>query len=116
MTKIKISNYEKYTLMQLEGNFNSEDDSEKIRETFREVSKNENPLVLVDLKGVDYLNSASLGSFLSGNAIVKKSGGKMVLFNSNDYLDNIFNITKLNLTLPICHTLEEAKAVLDSEN
>lgn len=114
MTKINVSDYEKYVLMQLEGNFSSEDDSEKVRSAFKDISKKENCLVLVDLQGVDYLNSASLGSFLSGDAIIKKSGGRIVIYNGNSYLDNIFNITKLNITLSICKTLDEAKVMLDS--
>ncbi len=108
-SEIEIVKHDDYTVINLKGSFSGGDDeTENLRETFRKVSKEGETKVLVNLENVKFLASASLGALLSGNAIVRKKGGKIVLYNSNDYLDNIFSITKLSLALDIVKNKEEA--------
>lgn len=115
MPRITIDEKENYAIMNLDGNFNSEDDSEKLRESFKGVAKKNINRVLVNLKNVLYLNSACLGSLLSGNSIIKKINGKVVLYDTNDYLNNIFSITKIDMTIPIEKDFESALSRLDQE-
>ncbi|ROL61237.1 anti-sigma factor antagonist [Bacteroidetes/Chlorobi group bacterium ChocPot_Mid] len=105
---INIEDFKEYALMRLDGDFNSAEDNENLLNSFRELSKKGYTAILVDLTSVIYLNSGSIGVLLSGNAILKKKDCKMILFGASDYLENIFNVTKLNLALDICRTYEEA--------
>ncbi|MFC2131470.1 STAS domain-containing protein [Bacteroidota bacterium] len=99
---------ENYSILHIEGDFNGTEENNALLSSFHEISGKGVMKALLDLSKVVYLNSASIGVLLSGNAILKKKGGKIVLFGASDYLDNIFNVTKLNLAFDICKTEEEA--------
>ena len=105
---VKIENQETITILHLSGDFNGVEENDSLLASFKELSAQKRTKVLVNLAEVIYLNSASIGILLSGNAIIKKIGGKIVLYNSSDYLENTFSITKLNLALTICKDYDEA--------
>jgi anti-anti-sigma factor len=105
---VTIENLEKYSILHLEGDFNGVEENDLLLTSFRELSTQKRDVVLVNLKNVQYLNSASIGVLLSGNALIKKIGGKIILYNASDYLENTFSVTKLNLALTICKDFESA--------
>jgi anti-anti-sigma factor len=105
---INIEVLKDYVIMQLEGDFNSSDENDYLLNSFRDLAKKGYKAILVNLTKVIYLNSGSIGVLLSGNAMLKKKDSKIVLFGASDYLDNIFNVTRLNLAIDICRTMEEA--------
>lgn len=105
---VKIEYSDTITIMHLSGDFNSVDENDALLAAFEKIASEKRTKLLIDLKDVVYLNSASLGVLLSGNAIIKKIGGKIALYNSSAYLENTFNITKLNLALTICKEYSEA--------
>ncbi|MFH1049502.1 MAG: STAS domain-containing protein [bacterium] len=105
---ITIEEMKDSVLLHLEGDYNSSDENEALLNSFREMAKKGHKAVLVDLTNVVYLNSGSIGVLLSGNAMLKKKDSKIVIYGASDYLENIFNVTKLNLALDICRTKEEA--------
>lgn len=105
---INIEDMKSYAVMNLEGDFNSSTENDSLLNSFRDLAKKGYKATLVDLSKVVYLNSGSIGVLLSGNAMLKKKDSKIVLFGASDYLENIFNVTRLNLALDICRTKEEA--------
>jgi anti-sigma B factor antagonist len=112
MTKIEVYNYNNYKVIELAGDFVGVEEVDELREKFKEVGSEDNLNLIVDLKKVNYLNSTSLGAFLSANALLEKGNGKMLLCNASDYIANIFSITKLTLIFPIYSSLDEAIASL----
>jgi anti-anti-sigma factor len=105
---------EKYILLKLEGSFNSYEHDEEIRETFREISKEEPVNVIVDFKEVFYFNSTAIRGLLSGNAFIKRAEGRIIFCNLSDYIANIFKITNLHLTFKILDSLEDAEFELEN--
>jgi len=105
---ITVEDMKDYAILHLEGDFNSSEENESLLNSFRDMSKKGFKAVMVDLTNVIYLNSGSIGVLLSGNAMLKKKDSKIVLYGASDYLENIFNVTRLNLALDICRTKEEA--------
>jgi anti-anti-sigma factor len=114
MPQIQIDDQNDKVIMRLVGDFNDEDENDRLLETFKKLGKQDKKKVIVDLTQVYYLNSRALGVLLSGNAVLNKINGKLVVFGANDYLENIFSITKLNLTLDICKTYEEAEKEIET--
>ena len=112
MTKINVLSYNTYKVMELTGDFVGVEEVDELREKFKELGVEENLNLIIDLKNVNYLNSTSLGAFLSANALIEKGNGKVVICNASDYINNIFSITKLTLIFPIFNSLEEAVASL----
>ncbi len=105
---ITIEEMTNYAILHLEGDFNSSDENDSLLNSFRDMAKKAYKAVLVNLTKVVYLNSGSIGVLLSGNAMLKKKDSKIVIYGASDYLENIFNVTRLNLALDICRTREEA--------
>jgi len=109
---IKIEYFDSYAVVTMIGDFHSIEDAEQIRETFKEIQKKGLKNILVDLKEVFFLNSPVMGSFLSGSALVSKLDGKFVVFNANDYVENLYSVMKLNLVFSICKTLDKALEII----
>jgi stage II sporulation protein AA (anti-sigma F factor antagonist) len=115
-TELLVEEFEKYVILHLIGKFDSYDHKEDIRMIFKQLANDKKNRVLVDFKEVTFFNSTAIGGLLSGRALISKVNGNIVLYNQDQYVDNIFRISRLNLTFPICNTLEEAeKAVFESE-
>lgn len=110
--KIEIEELKDFVILHLKGDFNGPEEMDALYDAFKNISKKENVKVLVDLKEVVFLNSGSIGTLLSGNSMIKKTGGKVVLYNTSDYLENLFNITKLNLAFDIHKDKDDAEKVL----
>jgi len=109
---MRLEEKDDYVIIYLMGSSNAvskqSEEVENIRNTFKDMTKKGINKVIIDLKGVEYLSSNIIGSFLSGNAIMKKNDGKVVLCSPSDYIMGIFNIVKLEKVFPILPTLEEA--------
>ena len=114
--QMRLEEYDDFTIMYMAGSSNAVNkQSEEVinlRNTFKDIPKKGKNKVIIDLKAVEYLSSNTIGAFLSGNAIMKKEGGKIILCNPSDYIMNIFNIVKLEQVFTICKTLDEAKIAI----
>lgn len=111
--EVNIEDKNDYVIMHLSGSSKavSKQDEEvlNLRETFKNLQKQGKSRVIVSFADVEYIASDTIGALLSGNSIVSKAGGKMLLCNASDYVDKIFEIVKLSDVLPIMDTLAEAE-------
>lgn len=69
------------------------------------------PATIVDLSGLEYLDSSGLGLLLSLSKEYGAQGGKLVLV-TNDTVDNILSLTRLNGIFTTAKTREEAEAMI----
>lgn len=114
MNPLQISVEEKdgITLINLSGtaqalNKQSEEVAE-IRRVFKEIGEKEGVKAALNLTRVDYLASNTIGALLSGNSIIKKAGGKLVMYGASEYLKGIFDIVQLEQVLPLYDNYERA--------
>lgn len=113
MANIKIENKDNYSIMVLNGSYRGYDDSDDLRDAFSKSSKDGIKNLVVDFSNVDYIDSKIVGAILSGNSIYNKINGKFIICNAQDYVDNIFNITKIGISVTICRTDKEAIEILN---
>lgn len=106
---IKIDEFEKHMVVHLEGDFVSSEDINSMRSTFKSLSEKDNNYAIIDLSKTNFLSSASLGVLLSANALFERNNGKVVLCSPNDYIRNLFKITKLDIIFEIFSTRKEAE-------
>lgn len=66
---------------------------------------------IVDLSGLEYLDSSGLGLLLSLSKEYGAQGGRLVLV-TNETVDNILSLTRLNGIFSTASNVEEALAVL----
>jgi anti-sigma B factor antagonist len=67
------------------------------------------PAAIVDLSGVEYLDSSGLGLLLSLSKEYGMEGGQLVLV-TNDTVDNILSLTRLSGIFTTAATAQEAIA------
>jgi len=108
MAIVKVNEFPNYVVVDLEGDFVSNDDINLLRTTFKSLSEKENNFAVVNLEKTNFLSSASLGVLLSSNAMFEKNNGKIVLCCLNDYLRNLFRITKIDIIFDILSTKPDA--------
>lgn len=72
------------------------------------------PATIVDLSGLQYLDSSGLGLLLALSKEYGARGGRLVLVTS-ETVDNILSLTRLNGIFSTTNTMDEALAVLGEE-
>lgn len=66
---------------------------------------------VVDLSGLDYMDSSGLGLLLSLSKEYGAQGGRLALV-TNETVDNILSLTRLNGIFSTASTIEDARAIL----
>ena len=68
----------------------------------------ENKNVVLNMKGVTYIDSSGIGSIIASFSDVKKAGGTLKLCEINDAVKQIFELTKLESFFEIFESEELA--------
>ena len=80
----------------------------RFRERLIELVSQGHHRILVDLEGVDFLDSTGLGVLVGGLKRVKDKEGTMKLVANQDRILKIFDITGLSKVFPMYGSLDEA--------
>ena len=70
---------------------------------------------MVDLSGLEYLDSSGLGLLLSLSKEYGAEGGKLVLV-TNETVDNILSLTRLNGIFSTADSMQQARQILGLES
>ena len=65
---------------------------------------------IIDLGGVNYMNSSGLGALISAHTTMRNAGGELSLARIGDKVQNLFIITKLVKIFDTYETVERALA------
>jgi anti-sigma B factor antagonist len=79
---------------------------------FREESA---PLIILDLTGVPFMDSAALGSVVNAHVSCVNRNHQLVLAGVSDRIATLFRLTKVDQVLKIFPTVSRALEVLDPE-
>ena len=82
------------------------------RMTIDRILKHAPPATVVDLSGLDYLDSSGLGLLLSLSKEYTALGGRLILV-TNESVDNILDLTRLSGIFSCASSMEEAHLMLD---
>jgi len=77
------------------------------------ILKSAPPAAIIDLSGVEYLDSSGLGLLLSLSKEYSVTGGKLVLV-TNETVDNILSLTRLNGIFATAPEMDEALQMIDA--
>ena len=64
--------------------------------------------IIVDMRGVKFVNSSGIGNLVRGFSTVKDAGGQLKLAGVTDKIDGLLSITKLNSVFEQHKTVEDA--------
>lgn len=75
--------------------------SDEIRDQILRVFDNSNSRVIIDLKGVEYIDSSGFGSFLSLTRAARNSYGVLKFVNPEPRVTELFKVLHLNTVFQI---------------
>lgn len=65
-------------------------------------------MVVVDLSGMEYLNSLTISSLIRTQQALKAWGGQLRIANPSPYATSVFKSTRVGAVLPVFATVEAA--------
>jgi anti-sigma B factor antagonist len=83
------------TILDLSGRITIGEGSVQLREAVRRLLEQGNKNLLIDLGGVDYVDSSGLGELVSCYTTTKNQGGQLKLLNLTKKIKDLLSITKL---------------------
>jgi anti-sigma B factor antagonist len=81
-----------------------------LKEQFQRLFDRGDYKVIVDLNGVDFIDSAGLGNLVSSLKVCLNNAGDLFLVGPNDSVLDLLRITRLRDVFKVCKTVEEAAA------
>jgi anti-sigma B factor antagonist len=82
--------------------------SGQLREYLHALIKDGRVHLVVDLSGVEFLDSTGLGVLVAVHHRLQASDGSMVFVGATERVRNVFHITRLTRVFPLFDTLDEA--------
>ncbi len=79
-----------------------------LRERFQDAVEAGHKRIILNLAGVDYVDSAGLGALVAGSASIRKAGGDLKLANLTDRIRGLIQITRLSTLFEVHDNLEKA--------
>ena len=94
--------------LSLKGDLVSEADTSKLKEKIHSLVSDNIKRVVLDLAGVEFINSSGLGTLISSLTTLKNSGGDLRLAGLGERVENLFVITKLVKVFETYETVDRA--------
>ena len=83
------------TILDLSGEVRLGEGSVALRDTIRNLSDQGKKKLLLNLRGVKYIDSSGIGELIANYTTVSRQGGQLKLLNLTDRVQNLLVITKL---------------------
>ena len=97
-------------VLDLQGKLMGGPDAEAFKSTIRKFLDKGSKHIIVNLHGVDWINSTGVGILISGYTTMRRSGGDLKLLHVSDKIQSILYVTKLNLIFKCFDDEDEAVA------
>ena len=90
--------------------------SPELREKLSELTGKQSPKILVDLSGVEYMDSSGIATFVEAFQKTKRYQGRLILAALTDTVRGVFEIAKLDSIFEIAPTVVEGVTSLGSKS
>jgi len=97
------------TVIDMDGRITLGEGSALLRDLVRENVAKGRKKIVMNLAGINYIDSTGLGELVAGYRLVKSEGGEIKLLNLNKKVTDLLQITKLYTVFDIHN--QEAQAV-----
>lgn len=94
--KFKVTQVGTVTVINLQGNLMGGPDAASLNSQLHELLGAGKKHVVLDLAGVEFMNSSGLGMLIGGASTVKNAGGRLKLAHASEKILNLIKITKLS--------------------
>ena len=111
---VEKSNVNGSTLLSIEGMIRLGDSAKFFAETLRRTLAEEVGDVMVDLSGIDYIDSTGIGELVAFLGRFQEAGRKLILVNPSKQIVKLLRTAHLDSMFPIFESAEAATAGADS--
>jgi len=96
------------TVIDMDGRITLGEGSSLLRDLVREKLAKGHKKIVMNLAGINYIDSTGLGELVSGYRMIKSQGGELKLLNLNQKVADLLEITKLYTVFDIHRQETEA--------
>ena len=113
--ELKLTEEANVIILSMDGNLLGVNDSKPILEIVQKAINGGKPNFIFQVEKLKYLNSTGLSILINTLTKARKSGGEMYLVKTQDQLQSLLEITKLDAVFPKCDSVEEAKEKINAK-
>ncbi|MBN1541011.1 STAS domain-containing protein [candidate division KSB1 bacterium] len=106
--ELQKSSVEQTVVFRLSGKVMGGPDATLLNETLHRVLEDGKRQIVVDLAGVEWMNSSGLGILISALTTVRNTGGDLKLAGVTERIRSLLTITKLNTVFEIHDSVQAA--------
>jgi len=110
--KFKTTQHGSVTVIALQGSLMGGPDAVELNNKVHASTEAGKKLLVVDLGGVDLMNSSGLGILIGCASTAKKAGGRLIIANASNKVLELFKITRLSSVFETHDSIQEAVAAL----
>jgi anti-sigma B factor antagonist len=110
---IQVSDHDGVAVLSLTGDAMGGPDGSVLHEKLRELRAQGHHHVVVDLDGVERMNSSGLGMLIGALTIVRNAGGDLRLANVHERVHQLLVVTKLLGVFSLHDSVADAAAAFD---
>lgn len=110
LMKIDITQKGNITIVSPHGDIRIGQGDVELREAFRKLLDEDHRSIVIDMSGVNFMDSAGLGEVVACHRRVTEKGGEIKLAALNPRINDLFTLTKLFLVFKIFDSVDEAVA------
>jgi anti-sigma B factor antagonist len=100
------------TIVELRGRLTLGNSLRNAEEDVKKIASAPNSKTILDLSGLDFVDSAGIGMLIMCNSAAMEAGGKLHISGAVARVKEAFQITKVHYVLSLFDTLEAALAAL----
>jgi anti-anti-sigma factor len=99
-----------YTVVTISGRLALGGETEKLNAAMNALLQKDQKRVVLDITGLDYVDSSGVGMLVSCLSNVKKAGGEMKVVGANQRIQRIFSMTGIDGLMQMFPSVAEAIA------
>ncbi|RMI01654.1 MAG: anti-sigma factor antagonist [Calditrichaeota bacterium] len=88
--------------------------SPQVRDTLLEVVQQQPPAVVVDLRGVSYMDSSGLATLIEALQMIEQHSGRLLLADIRPEVREVFELSRLDSVFRIYDSVEQALQSVNS--
>jgi anti-sigma B factor antagonist len=100
------------TVVELAGRLALGRESQRIETLVDDLVKRGSTRVIIDMRGVEYMDSAGLGIIALASGRLKESGGSLAVVAPGGRVLELLNMTQISMIVKVRPTVEDAAAAL----
>lgn len=112
--KINVTSQGDVHVLELSGELDYHS-SPELREKLSELTAKQAPKILVNLSGIDYMDSSGIATFVEAFQKTKRYQGRLILAALTATVRGVFEIAKLDSIFEIAATVKEAEGLLGAK-